>query len=532
MITNFIRNKQITSIKLILLISAFWLIFANISFFVHLLADYPVSVTNLTFLASVILGAYCLMVIILSLLCWRYSTKLVIIMLLLLTASCAYFSDTYNVFISYDVVKNAIDTDPREVNDLISANLLIYILLLGILPSFIIYHISIIRKPLHREVLSRILLISIIGLINIGLFWSQSGAFHSFFREHESIRYYATPASPLFSLIKTAVRSLQTPPLLVPYAHDAVIPEAHNKRELMIMIVGETVRADHFSLNGYNKKTNPLLEKQNIVSFAHVTSCGTSTNISVPCMFSHFNISEFDAKKAQFTENALDIAKRAGVNVLWRDNNSSSKHVADRIDQQDFRSDEINPVCDEECRDVGMLNGLQDYIDSRSEGNILIILHAMGNHGPAYFKRYPKEFEKFIPACHTNELADCSLEEISNAYDNAILYNDYFLNEVIEFLKENDENFSTMMFYIGDHGESLGENGMYLHGMPNFMAPQAQRHVPFIVWLGKNYYKTSMEALRQKHNLPLSHELVFHTILGAMNIKTTAYHSELDILHN
>ena len=109
----------------------------------------------------------------------------------------------------------------------------------------------------------------------------------------------------------------------------------------------------------------------------------------------------------------------------------------------------------------------------------------MGNHGPAYFKRYPKEFEKFKPACQTAELSECSDEEIGNAYDNAILYTDYFLSQVVQLLKQNEQKFEASMLYISDHGESLGENNLYLHGMPYMLAPSEQTDVPVIVWAGK-----------------------------------------------
>jgi lipid A ethanolaminephosphotransferase len=204
----------------------------------------------------------------------------------------------------------------------------------------------------------------------------------------------------------------------------------------------------------------------------------------VPCLFSFDGRADFDIASARRTENVLDVLAKAGVNVLWRDNNSDSKGVAERVQYEDYRSNVLNPDCDVECRDVGMLSGLQDYIDSH-EGDILIVLHQMGSHGPAYSRRYPPEFEEFRPACHTRELSECTREEITNAYDNSLLYTDYFVSKVIELLKENTPNYETAMFYVGDHGESLGENGLYLHGMPYMFAPAAQTHVPLIAWIGR-----------------------------------------------
>jgi lipid A ethanolaminephosphotransferase len=250
----------------------------------------------------------------------------------------------------------------------------------------------------------------------------------------------------------------------------------------------------------------------------------------VPCIFSHYFRAEFYPEKASAADNALDILKRAGVSILWRDNNSSSKHVADRVEYEVYLTSKTNPICDVECRDEGMLSGLQDYIDRRPTGDVLIVLHQLGNHGPAYYKRYPPAFEKFTPVCKTNDLGACSKEEIVNAYDNAILYTDFFLSKVIELLKRNDDEFETAMLYASDHGESLGENGLYLHGLPYFIAPDAQKHVPLVVWFGRNFDHQSLANIEEKRKQRLSHDNIFSTLLGLFEIRSAAYDPKMDIL--
>jgi lipid A ethanolaminephosphotransferase len=225
------------------------------------------------------------------------------------------------------------------------------------------------------------------------------------------------------------------------------------------------------------------------------------------------------------------VLTHAGVNILWRDNNSGSKGVADRVAHQDFRTAEVNPVCDSECRDEGMLSGLQEYIDSRESGNIFIVLHQKGNHGPAYFKRYPQAFEKFTPVCKTSQLEDCSNEEIGNAYDNALLYTDYFLEKVIGLLKQNDADFKTSLMYISDHGESLGEHGVYLHGLPRLMAPPEQTHVGAIFWFGEHNDNVDVNAVQATAARSYSHDNVFHTVLGLLEIGSDIYDGSLDIAH-
>ncbi|OYZ62107.1 MAG: hypothetical protein B7Y17_04410 [Sulfuricurvum sp. 24-42-5] len=186
---------------------------------------------------------------------------------------------------------------------------------------------------------------------------------------------------------------------------------------------------------------------------------------------------------------------------------------------------------DGECRDEGMLVGLQEYIDAHPKGEIVIVLHQMGNHGPAYYKRYPKSFEKFSPVCKSNQLEQCTQSQITNAYDNAILYTDYFLSKVIGLLKANDEKFATAMFYVSDHGESLGENGLYLHGFPYAIAPEAQKHVPAVMWFGKQY-EIKKEIVKRNASKAYNHDFLYHTMLGMLEVNTSIYRPELDILHD
>ena len=354
----------------------------------------------------------------------------------------------------------------------------------------------------------------------------------SFFREHKALRYYANPSYSIYSAVKYANGFIRHEPHSVaPIGLDARIPANDTHRELIIFVLGETARADRFSLNGYAKPTNPLLMKEGVLSFSNIWACGTSTAVSVPCMFSNLGQSGYSDKKARATENVLDVLKHAGVNVLWLDNNSDSKGVALRVPYESYKTADKNPVCDVECRDEGMLADVQAYINGHPRGDIFIVLHQMGNHGPAYYKRYPASFEKFTPACKTNQLEKCSKEEIDNAYDNAILYTDYFLSQVIAMLKRHSAGFESAMFYISDHGESLGERGVYLHGLPGIIAPDTQRRVPGIMWFGKGFDEVDIKSLAAKRDRKYTHDNIFHTVLGFMEIETSVYDREMDIVH-
>ena len=367
-------------------------------------------------------------------------------------------------------------------------------------------------------------------MIVICLF-SFSNFYTSFFREHKALRFYTNPTYAFYSIGKYIGHKIDSGK--EPFRRiglDAKKAADAKGRKLVIVVVGEAARADHFSLNGYSRETNPLLKEKDIINFSSIYSCGTSTAVSVPCMFSMFDRSSYSDKKGKSTENVLDILQHSGVKVLWRDNNSSSKGVADRVEYQNYRNSETNAICDEECRDEGMLLGLQDYIDGQ-QGDLLIVLHQMGNHGPAYYKRYPQKFETFTPVCKTNQLEECRSEEIINAYDNGIFYTDYFLAKTIDLLKQNDGVFQTALVYMSDHGESLGENGLYLHGLPYFMAPDAQTHVGALMWFGKQSKQViDTTKLKQVANNRFSHDNLFHTLLGLMQIETSAYQAEADIL--
>jgi len=252
-------------------------------------------------------------------------------------------------------------------------------------------------------------------------------------------------------------------------------------------------------------------------------------------MFSRFGREAFDYRKGIGYENVLDILSHTGkVSILWRDNNSDSKGVAVRVPYQDYKTPKHNTICDEdECRDEGMLVGLPQYIADQNGSDILIVLHQMGNHGPAYYKRYPKQFEQFTPVCRSRQLEQCSQEEISNAYDNALLHTDAFLSQTIDLLKGYDDSYETALLYIADHGESLGESGVYLHGMPYFMAPDAQRHVGALFWLGeRTQQEIDKQRLKQDAASRHTQDALFHTLLGFYDVQTNEYKPQLDLLHD
>lgn len=517
--------------SLIILVALFVATFANTSFFANAVRVYPPGEGNLPFLISLFAFITGVFIIVLSLFSHGRATKFLLTAFLLLSSVIAYFSNEYGTVFDRHMLVNVLQTHAAEALDLFTWPLVFYVGVLGVLPSLLVWKAPIVRGTWKQELFSRAKLATGAFAVVVAIFFAFSAHYTSMFRMQRAVVAHINPTKMLFSAVKLArinLKSRSFPHMIV--GADAKTPIQDKSRELVIMVVGETARADHFSLNGYKRETNPLLKKEKLFNFPNFWSCGTSTAESVPCMFSHFSRGDFESRRAKATDNALDILKRVGVAVLWRDNNSSSKGVADRVAYEHYMSPDKNPVCDIECRDEGMLVGLQDYIDARPEGDILIVLHTMGNHGPAYYKRYPPAFEKFKPVCRTNDLGSCTEEEVRNAYDNAILYTDYFLSKVIALLKQNDSEFETAMFYASDHGESLGENGLYLHGMPYLLAPDVQKHVPAVMWFGRNFEAERLAGLEERRKEQLSHDNIFSTLLGLFEVHSDAYDAKMDIL--
>jgi len=524
---------KITQNKLILIVSFLFVLFYNFSFFTNTIKVYPANIQNIGFLISLGIVLWAVIIFLLQLLSYKRTIKPIIIILLLLSSFAAYFMDAYGVMIDDGMLINAIQTNVNESLGLLNSKLIAYVIILGLLPSIIVYSIKIHYHSLKKELTSKLtMMIGALILIatTIVLF---GGNYASFFREHKQLRQYTNPTFWIYSVGKVSKSLLvNSQRELLKVGTDAKIEE-HSRKRIMVMVVGEAARWDHFSLNGYERETNPLLKQEDVVNFSNVYSCGTSTAHSVPCMFSMKNRSNFDLDDASYEENVIDVLNHTGkVAIIWRDNNSNSKGVADRVTFEDYRNNKNNTVCDSECRDEGMLVGLDDFIRKNSDKDILIVLHQMGNHGPEYYKRYTKEFEQFTPVCKTNQLENCTDEQITNAYDNAILYTDSFLTKTIHFLQEYDTEYDVGMIYMSDHGESLGENGIYLHGMPYMFAPEAQTHVGTLFWFGANTKQNiPYGKFVQNTQKEYSQDNLSHTLLGLFAVKSSIYQKEKDILN-
>jgi lipid A ethanolaminephosphotransferase len=292
----------------------------------------------------------------------------------------------------------------------------------------------------------------------------------------------------------------------------------------------------NFSLNGYHRETNPRLSAQRgLINFSDVSSCGTVTAVSVPCVFSSLGRKNYSDGKAKSQQGLLDVLSHADFDVVWRDNNSGCKDTCNRVRYEDLAQPGAgNALCNqEECYDERLLERLPQII-RESQRDLVLVLHQKGSHGPAYWKRYPGEFAKWTPVCETSDFEKCANEDIVAAYDNTILYTDYVLSKTIDILRQAgaDSGVDTAFMYFSDHGESLGENNMYLHGAPYLISPIEQRHVPLMLWLSDSYlarFHIDATCLAARSKQTFSHDNVFHSVLGMLNISTAVYNPALDI---
>lgn len=522
-------SYSISRTNLVVLCSLFFAIGLNTSFFGEVFKIYPLGWSQAMFHVGLFLILLSVTAILLNVICFRFITKPILIVLFIVCSLSNYFMETYGIVMNTEMLENIIQTTPMESLDLASPMLFLNLILFGVVPSYLLLRVRINYGNIRYAFLSRLALFAMTFAVIVASLFSSGPAFASFFREHKSVRYHSNPIAFIYSVSKLVGSSpVQLNQEIRAIAKDAQVQSNQLGRRLVVLVVGETARADRFSLNGYERETNPMLSQENIINLTNVMAAGTSTAISVPSMFSHMGREEFSSSEARRTENLLDVLARSGISVLWRDNNSDSKGVALRVEYQDFKDPSLNPINEGEPRDEGMLYGLQEYIDQK-DGDILIVLHQMGSHGPAYYKRYPEEFEVFTPVCKSNQLEKCSQEEIDNAYDNTILYTDYFLAKVISLLKNNEEMFQTAMLYFSDHGESLGERNMYLHGYPYSLAPIEQKHVPAILWFGSNF-PVNGEAVASGASEAYSHDNIFHTVLGIFGVSTESRDANLDII--
>jgi lipid A ethanolaminephosphotransferase len=461
--------------------------------------------------------------------------KWVFIPLCLSSAAAFYFALSFQTYFDDTMIQNIFETDQREALELININLLLSVGLLGIVPAMVIFKSRLAYKAFHHQ-FAHNLALSGLGLLlaaaSIGAFYPENA---SFIRNNNvALRESLLPSSYLASsyhyLEPHFSAADQGRAVVGADARKSPSWQYYQKPLALVFIVGETARAKSFSLQKHS--ADSFLTNPNIVYFDHFSSCGTSTAVSVPCMFSFFDRDHYSREKKKQFENVLDVINRSKFDVVWRDNHNGCKGLCDAIKVEMLnQSDSAAFFHENEFYDEALVNNLAKRIESQTKDQV-IFLHQMGSHGPAYYHRIPPEFLHNTPSCLSSNLSDCTAQEVENTYNDTVRYTEYVISKAISELESISDRYDTALVYVSDHGESTGEKGLYLHGIPRFLAPSEQTHVPALLWMSDNYLNSrqiSLDCMKHTQHRAYSHDYISHTLLGLLDIETSAYQANMDL---
>lgn len=516
--------------------SLFWTLSANRPFFAAALTGRdPLDPATWGFALAMAVMLTAMHFVLVVPLASRWTVKPLLAMLTVITALAGYYMQRLGLYLDPPMLRNVLHTDMREATELVSWTLWPHLLLYAGLPLLLLTRVRIVQRTWRRTAMLRAGAVLAAAAAAVVSLLAVFQPFASLVRNHKEVRYLITPANYLWSAAAVEVREAHGAAAPIhPIGLDAAPGPSWRARErpaVVVLVVGETARAGNWGLDGYARQTTPELAQLPVINFADVTSCGTSTEVSLPCMFAPVGRRSYDEARIHGSESLLHVLSRAGVAVHWRDNQSGCKGVCTGLPGDTVQAPGGQPCSDGRCLDEELLTGLEQRL-ADARGSQLLVLHMLGSHGPSYFRRYPPAFARYQPACANDDLRMCSREEIVNAYDNALLYTDHVLARLIGLLQASASAVDTAMVYVSDHGESLGENGLYLHGMPQAIAPDVQTHVPMLMWMSEGFARTSgigLDCLRRRAARPAAHDHLFHTLLGMLDVRTALYEPAWDL---
>ena len=531
---------QATVEQLLLAASLFWALASNHLFVSAALKDRSLSEPSTWgFGVALVVMLAALHFVLLAPFANRWTVKPLLAVLVVCTALASHFMQSFGVYLDPSMMRNVLRSDVHEARELLSWGLLLHLLLDAVLPLMVLWRVRLVQRTWWRSGAARLGSLVLAVLVLVGALLLVFQSFSSLMRNHKEMRYLVTPANYIWStgsVLAASAKGAAQPRL--PIGLDAQAGSrmvARTKPLVLVLVVGETARAANWGLNGYSRQTTPELAQLPVINFPQVTACGTNTEVSLPCMFAPVGRRNHDESRIRGSESLLHVVARAGVGVHWRDNQSGCKGVCEGLPQDEVAA--LNPagLCrDGRCLDEGLLAGLDERLGKLkgSRGTQLMVLHQLGNHGPSYFRRYPSAFARFSPACQQDDLQKCSREEITAAYDNALLYTDHVLASLMAKLQAFAGDVDSAVIYVSDHGESLGENNLYLHGLPYALAPDLQKQVPMVAWFSAGAPASlglDTACLRARAQQPVAHDHLFHTLLALLDVKTALYEREWDL---
>lgn len=530
---------SVKSYWLTLLLAGYFTLVFNVTFFQKTWeAIVQLDHINVEFFASTFLFIFLMLVSLFSFFTVKYISKLFFILLILSSSFVFYLEKTYGIIFDHTMIQNIVQTNNIEFASYLNFQSVFILVATGIFPCVMLTRTQIIYQSFWRELFIKFLMlgVSLAGIAIIGIFYYQDYA--SVLRNNPHLKKLIIPTQYVSSFYKYINYTYFTENM--PYqvlGLDAYHKTKKDTRPVMlVMVVGETSRAENSSYNGYARDTNPYTRKESAISFKSVSSCGTSTAVSVPCMFSFMNRENYDKLHAKNQDNVLDIIQRAGYQISWIDNDGGCKSVCDKVDTVNIAIKPSNKFCStDSCYDEVVLPVLKDRLARANNKDVLIVLHLIGSHGPTYYRRYPVDHKIFKPDCPRSDIQNCSAAALVNTYDNTIAYTDYVLSQIIDLLKRYAHDYDTAMLYMSDHGESLGEKGLYLHGTPYLLAPKEQTQVSTLLWLSQNYINRlgldSAYLAETAGRNSFSQDFLSHTLLYLTGVKTALFNPDLNLLN-
>lgn len=454
-------------------------------------------------------------------------------LLLVVSAGVSHYIDSWGVLFDRNLVRNMFETDTREVRELLSFPAFVDVLWRGVLPAAALWFFGVRSASWTKSVAETVALSVVAACLAGALLATSYGMLATTFRNHRELRLQLVPTNYINATYGYLKGNNVAAATLTMVAPDATRASSRSDRPLvLVLIVGETARAANFSLGGYARDTNRALDDSGMLYFPKVNSCGTDTATSLPCMFSAIGAQDFSVREARARENVLDVLQRTGVSVKWIDNNSGCKGVCARVPTLQMPTTGIDDLCaDGTCQDEILVRALETQL-SAVTSDTAIVLHQMGSHGPSYYRRYPAP-GRYQPTCDTNRIQSCETQQLINTYDNTIDYTSRNIARIVEATRARTPSLDVAVIYISDHGESLGESNIYLHGLPPLLAPSEQTHVPMLAWLPRETQDrlgVPMRCLASVAEAAYSHDNLFPTLLGFFGIATTAYRGDLDLL--
>lgn len=299
---------------------------------------------------------------------------------------------------------------------------------------------------------------------------------------------------------------------------------ANSDSLVVVFVIGESLRNDHLQINGYERETTPyLMEEDNLVSLTDIYGAECFTHTSVPQIMTRADSA--NPQRAYDEQSFVTIFKDAGFRTTWIANQESVSTYAYFMNECDtliYVNGDKSVYTFDKWLDEDILPHLENELKDDNPTQ-LHILHSIGSHW-WYNSHYTDEFERYTPVIKSRVVSSNTQEEMINSYDNTILYTDYFIKETIALIRDK----KSVLIFLSDHGESLGEDGYYLHG-----ADRPELHYPAaFVWYSDKYaqsFPDMIENLKDNSDKKYRSDYLFHSIIDAADITTEYIEPQLSI---